>query len=274
MVKQGIKALKQYEYVWRKHGCYKYRPFPITTEKIEWLDEESVKKLSGTFDLKFITKLGEINRQAFLLQQKIFKLTKMIQKWEKECENWRILYQGHKSYHKNHREEQKYRKTREILKRREKRLTDDRVKVAQKFLELKKRFNTESKSLDMLRRLQRNVNFEEEQKPTSDYFPEMIEPRDGQGTGRDRPAVFCPGPAGQPCGTVPRKFVPVAVPRDTKSVGALSPGPDPGNLQDRTGIPTLSRDNRQSLIEAKKIKSKEVKNPDNFMISALSLLNN
>ena len=56
--------------------------------------------------------------------------------------------------------------------------------------------------------------------------------RDGQGTGRDSPAIFCPGPAcpaGQPCGTVPRKFVPVPlvpqtsvpvpVPRDTKSAG-------------------------------------------------------
>ena len=77
MVKQGIKALKQYAYVWRKHGCYKYRPFPITSEKIEWLDEESVKKLSGTFDLKFITKLGEINREAFLLQQKITRLLQL-----------------------------------------------------------------------------------------------------------------------------------------------------------------------------------------------------
>ena len=52
------------------------------------------------------------------------------------------------------------------------------------------------------------------------------------GTGRDSPANFCPGlafPAGQSCGTVPRKFVPVPlvpqtsvpvpVPRDTKSAG-------------------------------------------------------
>ena len=44
--------------------------------------------------------------------------------------------------------------------------------------------------------------------------------RDGQETGRDSPANFCPGPAcaaGQSCGTVPRKFVPVQ--RDTKSAG-------------------------------------------------------
>ena len=89
---------------------------------------------------------------------------------------------------------------------------------------------------------------------------------DGTGTFRD----FCPGPAcpaEQPCGLVPRKFVPVPLvphtsvpvpaPRDTKSVGtdwdcpadfrpgpdcsvALSPGPgpNPGICGTETGIPT------------------------------------
>ena len=66
--------------------------------------------------------------------------------------------------------------------------------------------------------------------------------RDGEGTGRDSPAIFCPGPAcsaGKPCGTVPRKFFSIPlVPRDQE---------DHGNLRDGTGIPKLSRDNRPSL---------------------------
>ena len=48
--------------------------------------------------------------------------------------------------------------------------------------------------------------------------PKNLLSRDGQGTGRDNPA---------PCGTIPRKFVPVpqssvpvSVPRDTESVGS------------------------------------------------------
>ena len=50
--------------------------------------------------------------------------------------------------------------------------------------------------------------------------------RDGQGTGRDSPMNFCPGPD-----------CPVAM--------SLGPGPDHEDLRD--GIPTLSRDNRPSL---------------------------
>ena len=80
--------------------------------------------------------------------------------------------------------------------------------------------------------------------------------RDGQGTGRDSPANFCPGPAcptGQSCGTVPRKFVPVPlvpqtsvpvpVPRDTKSPGQKATGHK------------KSRDNRPSLFKNAKLLS-------------------
>ena len=48
---------------------------------------------------------------------------------------------------------------------------------------------------------------------------------DGQGTGRDSPVNFCPD-------------CPVA----------MSPGPDHEDLRDGIGIPTLSRDNRPSLV--------------------------
>ena len=89
----------------------------------------------------------------------------------------------------------------------------------------------------------------------------MVLGRDGQGTRRDSPAIFCPGPAcpaGQLCGTVPRKFVPVQlvpqtsvpvpVPRDTKSVWT-----------DRDSRPAgQSRKSRHILVEKHKNKKRSL----------------
>ena len=87
--------------------------------------------------------------------------------------------------------------------------------------------------------------------------------RDGQGTGRDNSAIFGPGPvcpAGQPCGTVRRKFIPVLVPRDTKTVGT--------DRDSRSA--EQSRESRCIYVELYKKKKKSVEARDSGTVPGLS----
>ena len=175
LIKQGLKALREYEEMWKKFGCHKYRAFPIESDKLQWVNDDNLQRFSGTFDLIFITKFAETNRKAAINEEKSKKFGQMMQKWKMECQTWRSENRKHVCYHENHPEEEKYKKILAILKGREKRLAEEKIEIRRFFTGIKTHLGQDSERI--MRRFQRKKMFEEEQKPSSDFFPEMCSPK-------------------------------------------------------------------------------------------------